>query len=160
MKIYVLAAVFLLTLAGGVGWIRFAATPEESSAGNEPVRPSPIDEHLSRPAARIVAQESMRTRVADTVKAAEKPQQELDGTDWAVVAAIYKEYEAAERRARNIAEGSAFKPSVFPPKGQGSKYMVVLESGLTQGKAMIVRDRAVSGGLPADTYVTRLAARP
>jgi hypothetical protein len=155
MKKYVLGAVFLLTLAAGAGWMRMSSPVEESSSGSEPARPSPIQEHLPRLPVRM-AEESVRTRVANTVQAAEKPQAEPGGTDWAVVMAIYKDYDAAQRRASNIAQGTAFKASVYPPDGGASKYMVVLESGLTYGKAKTVRDRAVSGGLPADTYVTRL----
>jgi hypothetical protein len=90
------------------------------------------------------------------VQAAEKPVKDPDGTDWAVVTAIYKEMSAAQRRARNIAEGTAFKADVYPREPGASKYLVVLDSGLTHEKATVVRNRAVSGGLPPDTYVTRL----
>ena len=123
-------------------------------------RPSPIAETLPQPPLKLVnppAPEVSRARAVETpANSTEKSTAELPGTDWAVVTAIYNEYEAAERRARNIASGSAFRATVHPPKGQGGKYMVVLASGLTQGKANEVRERAISGGLPGDTYVTRL----
>jgi hypothetical protein len=96
-----------------------------------------------------------------SVKAQEaKPAAILGGTDWAVIAAIYKEYEAAERRARKVMDSTSFDPTVFPAKGQGSKYMVVIDSGLTHIKALELRGRALAAGLPTDTYVTRLAATP
>jgi hypothetical protein len=160
MKKYGLAAIVAVILAGSLGWVRLRATPDEGvNSGAQPPRPNPLDEFLSRPPAQIIAGETVRTRVADAPTASEKPVKELGGTDWAVVMAIYKDYGAAERRARNVAEGSAFKAKVFPSEGQGSKYMVVLESGLKHGKALQLRERAVSGGLPGDTYVTRLGPR-
>ena len=119
-------------------------------------RPSPIADTLPQPTVKIVNAPGPEMSRARAVDAAAKPKAELPGTDWAVVTAIYNEYEAAERRARNIAAGSAFRATVHPPKGQGGRYMVVLASGLTQGKANEVRERAISGGLPGDTYVTRL----
>ena len=45
---------------------------------------------------------------------------------------------------------------MFPEKGQGSKYMVVLGSGLTRTKAEELRIQATAAGLPSDTYVTIL----
>jgi hypothetical protein len=154
MKKYALPVVFLLTLAAGAGWVRMSDAPDVSSSGTEPPRPSPIQDELPRLPVHM-AEESVRTRAVDTVQAAAKSPDE-PGTDWAVVMAIYREYDAAQRRASNVAEGTAFKTFVYPSERGASKYMVVLESGLTHAKAKIVRDRAVSGGLPADTYVTRL----
>jgi hypothetical protein len=121
-------------------------------------RPSPIADTLPQPPVKIVNARGQQMSRARAVEDPATSKAELPGTDWAVVAAIYKEYEAADRRARNIAAGSAFRATVHPPKGQGSRYMVVLDSGLTQGKANQVRERAISGGLPGDTYVTRLRA--
>ena len=81
------------------------------------------------------------------------------GPGWAVVAAIYRDYDAAERRARTMGSRfSEFKPSVFPPKGEGKRYLVVLGSGLSKGEADTLRSRATRAGLPRDTYVTKLSA--
>jgi hypothetical protein len=132
-----------------------AAERQQDLVVDSSQRPSPIADTLPQPRLKIVNPPSEMSR-ARSVEAPANPKGELPGTDWAVVAAIYNEYEAAERRARNIAAGSAFRATVHPPKGQGGRYMVVLASGMTQGKAMQVRDRAISGGLPGDTYVTRL----
>ena len=155
MKKYVLIGVFVGIVVAGTGWLRMSGQLDEASSGSEPTRPSPVQEHLPRLPVEMAA-ETVRTRVTDTVQAAEKEGSEFAGTDWAVVMAIYKEQGAAQRRAANIAEGTAFKAFVHPAEPGASKYMVVLESGLTHGKAKIVRERAVSGGLPPDTYVTRL----
>ncbi|HYP08761.1 MAG TPA: hypothetical protein VER03_21185 [Bryobacteraceae bacterium] len=162
MKKYILLALFVLTLAGGAGWMRRIGVSDGPTSGVQPPRPSPIDERLARPPVRVVAAgESVRTRVADTVQAAEKAPsgKELAGNDWAVVVAIYKDHAAADRRARSLSTSSRYKALVFPPEGQGTKYMVILEDGLTHGAATQIRDQAVAGGLPADTYVTRLSYR-
>jgi hypothetical protein len=156
MKKYVIAVVFLILAT--VAWNQLSDDPESARSGTEPARPSPIDEELPRPAPRILT-ESVRTRVAEvSSKTQEGKPAILGGTDWAVVAAIYKEYEAAERRAKKVMDSTSFDPTVFPAKGQGSKYMVIIDSGLTHAKALELRGRALSAGLPADTYVTRLAA--
>ena len=138
-------------------------------ATEEAPRPSPLDEHLPRLPMKIVEiGESVRTRTASAPKDASKdvPKPEpkvaesfdkVSGTNWAVVAAIYREYEAAERRAKSMAQNPKFHPTVFPDKGQGVKYMVVLGSGLTRAKAEDLRMQAASAGLPSDTYVTKLS---
>jgi hypothetical protein len=131
--------------------------PEPQSAATKGApRPSPIADTLPELPVKIVNAPGQPMSRARTVEEPATSKAELPGTDWAVVAAIYKDYEAADRRARNIAAGSAFRATVHPPKGQGARYMVVLASGLTQGKANQTRERAISGGLPGDTYVTRL----
>ena len=135
------------------------STPVERSS--EAPRPSPLAEHLPRPPLKIVDDSaSTRTRKAEAAKPSAKPAASFDkieGTNWAVVAAIYKEYDAAERRAKSMAAAdSKFRPTVFPEKGQGSKYMVVLGSGLTRAKAEELRIQAADAGLPSDTYVTIL----
>ena len=129
---------------------------QKGSTAETTPRPSPIADTLPQPPVKIVnapGQQMSRARAVEDTPASKA---ELPGNDWAVVAAIYNAYEAADRRARNIAAGSAFRATVHPPKGEGSRYMVVLASGLTQGKANQIRERAISGGLPGDTYVTRL----
>jgi hypothetical protein len=78
--------------------------------------------------------------------------------DWAVVAAIYRDYDAAANRARTIAQQwRRTNVEVFPPEGQGRRYMVVLASGLSRDDAERVQRQAQSAGLPRDTYVTRLS---
>jgi hypothetical protein len=126
----------------------------------EETRPSPLVERLPRPPLKIVDESaSVRTRKAESPKPPPKAAESFDkvgGTNWAVVAAIYREYEAAERRAKSMAGDPKFRPTVFPEKGQGSKYMVVLGSGLTRAKAEELRLQATNAGLPSDTYVTIL----
>jgi hypothetical protein len=156
----ILTVVCWMMIALAAGCARRTEATGNAPSGSEPARPSPLDDQLPRLPAKIIAADTVRTRVADKAQpAADQSPKDQPGTDWGVVMAIYKEYGAAERRARNVAQGSAFKATVFPAEGQGSKYMVVLESGLSYARAVQVRERAVSGGLPADTYVTRLGPR-
>lgn len=148
----IVAAVFVL-----VAWAIFAMLRSQNSPevtyGN-PDRPSPLVQELPRLPVKL-EEEMTRTRVvAAAVKS--RSSQALPGTDWAVVAATYREYGAADRRARTIAANSPFQARVHPPKGQGSKYMVVLDAGLTHPKAESTRAEAAAKGLPPDTYVTRL----
>lgn len=76
---------------------------------------------------------------------------------WAVVAAIYRDHAAAVRRAKELAKKWHRSPiEVYPSAGQGSRYMVVVGKGLTRKAADKLRSQARSGGLPRDTYVTKL----
>lgn len=77
--------------------------------------------------------------------------------DWAVVAAIYRNYDAAEARAHSLA--SKWKQGelkVYPAKGEGNQYMVVVASGLGKDQAEKIQRQAKAAGLPQDTYVTKL----
>lgn len=123
-------------------------------------RPSPLDEKLARPELQMVPNptESVRTRVAETAKPVGKtePLDKVAGNNWAVVAAIYKDYDSAAKRARSMGADAKFSPTVFPEKGQGNKYMVLVGSGLTRAKAEDLKIRATAAGFPSDMYVTRL----
>lgn len=78
--------------------------------------------------------------------------------EWAVVAAIYKNREAAEKRAEQLAtRWKGNKPEVVPPVDGARRYVVVLGSGLSKEDATRLRSRAVSTGMPRDSYVTKLS---
>jgi hypothetical protein len=152
-----LAVAALLVAIAIVSKRQTLTTPAPAIA--EPVRPSPIVDQIPRLPLQIIDEkEFVRTRTADS-KSPKKTAESLDnvaGTSWAVVAAIYRDYDAAERRVNSLMKSSKFQPTVFPSKGEGSKYMVVLGSGLTRAKAEETRERAIAEGMPADTYVTKL----
>lgn len=77
---------------------------------------------------------------------------------WAVIAATYKDFDAAQKRANRI--GGAAKsltPSVYPPRGQGTWYYVVFGTGMTQQEAEDLLSKARAAGAPSDSYVTKLA---
>jgi len=78
-------------------------------------------------------------------------------SDWAVVAAIYRTYDAAEHRAKSLSgKWRQGELKVYPAEGTGTQYMVLVASGLTKDQAERVQRQAKSAGLPGDTYVTRL----
>ena len=124
----------------------------------EEQRPSPIDRDLPRSPLKIVEEaETVRTRVAEDSKPATESFENTPGTNWAVVAAIYRDYDAAARRAASFEDVGGIRPSVFPAKGKGTKYMVVVGQGLTRARAEALRARAAAAGLPSDMYVTLLS---
>jgi cell division protein FtsN len=157
----VLAGLVLFAIGIRVALREHRSPPVKVQESVEPPRPSPIDDVLPRPPLQVVDERnSVRARAATPSKVVEakgssEPAQDMPGTNWAVVAAIYKQYEAAEQRARKF---DGFSATVFPSKGEGSKYMVLLGSGLSYANARSLRDKATAAGLPPDTYVTKLSA--
>jgi hypothetical protein len=159
-----LAAIILIVAISLIAGRRFLTTkpiptPARVQQVAEPERPSPIDDVLPRPPLQVVDERnSVRTRLATPSKVVEakgtESKRDFPGTDWAVVAAIYNKFDAAEQRARSV---NGFHATVFPAKGEGSKYMVLLGSGLTYASARALRDQATAAGLPSDTYVTKLS---
>lgn len=110
----------------------------------------------------MVEPEAVSKARAETGKSAPAPtvspaaSSKVESTNWAVVAAIYRDYDAAGRRAQDITASSTQKATVYPKRGEGSKYMVVLGSGLTRPQADQLRQQALNAGMPDDTYVTKL----
>jgi hypothetical protein len=115
--------------------------------GNDvtPVRVTPPSEHMQKPAKG--EEEQSRARLDSN-------------TDWALIAATYKSYEAAQRRANSLrAEYGGCACSVYPRKGEGQNYYVIVGSNLTREAADQKLEQARTAGLPEDSYVTRLVAR-
>lgn len=82
---------------------------------------------------------------------------EAGPAEWSVVTATYKNYEAASRRAESLRrQWPPSKAKVYPPEGQGEKYMVLIGSNLTRSAAQELAGDAKTAGLPPDTYVTKL----
>jgi hypothetical protein len=153
------AAGIVLVIAALLG-VRRSHDDSAAQVLPEPKRPSPIERELPRPPLKIMREsESVRTRLAEPEKApaAMESFDKVPGTNWAVVAAIYRDYDAAARRAASFEDVGGIRPVVFPAKGQGRKYMVIVGSGLTRVKAEELRVRATAAGLPTDTYVTMLS---
>jgi hypothetical protein len=74
-----------------------------------------------------------------------------------VIAAAYRNYEAAEKRASALRrQWSQCDCSVYPEKGQGRTYYVVVGSGMTKNAAEQLNRQARASRLPPDSYVTRL----
>lgn len=121
----------------------------EPVATAQPERPSPVGTLETKPVTKTAPRETPAAR--STAAAA-------GGSEtWAVVAAAYREFTAAERRASELGKRwSSPAPTVHPPEGQGRKYLVVLGSGLSKDEAERLRAKAASSGMPRDTYVTKL----
>ena len=80
-----------------------------------------------------------------------------EGT-WAVVAATYGNFNAAEARAKKIGEKSPkLQVRVYPAQEvKGNRYFVVLGSAQNKDGAEKIRRLAKQQGAPRDTYVTKL----
>lgn len=119
-----------------------AAKPASPAPHRAPARPSERAE-----ADRVVERPSAPPRAAATGPKA----------SWAVIAATYSSFSAAEKRAEALRKlSSRLRPHVFPREGEGRRYYVVLGSSLTQDAAQRLRALATSLGAPKDTYVTKL----
>jgi len=81
------------------------------------------------------------------------------GRGWFVVVASYSREDDAAKMASTLAKRHPqFKPSVFPPSAIDTHYLVIIGSGLSSEGAEALRQRAVAGGLPADTYIKKYPA--
>jgi cell division protein FtsN len=123
----------------------------------EPARPSAVPAAVKQePAATATKPRPAAAAAAKQQPAPQSTPQGLRGP-WAVVAAAYANYDAAERRAKQLARRwDEADVTVFPARGQGSKYMVVIASAGSSREAERLRGRARGAGMPSDTYVTRL----
>ena len=115
-------------------------TPAAERAEPVPPRAPVVDE--ARPA---------KAAIEDRNRATRRP------APWAVIAATYASFDAAEKRAAQIRKRAPrLEPHVFPPAGQSKLYFVVLGSGLNRDEAERLRRTALDLGAPRDTYVTKL----
>lgn len=147
----VLAVVAIIAIA-----MKRPEIPVVTDTRPQPVRPSPIEEKLERPPVQMVEPEGVSRARAEEDSRPARAVSKVESTNWAVVAAIYRDYDAADRRAQDITASSTQKATVYPKRGEGSKYMVVLGSNLTQPQAEQLREQALNAGMPGDTYVTKL----
>jgi hypothetical protein len=142
---------------------RLVVVPDSSTPETAIAAPPPAREASREPAA-PVREQAPRPQAAEQASqvpapTADREARPAETEGWAVVAAIYRDFDAAERRAQAIHQKwRQFNPTVFPPKGQGRKYMVVLGSGMSKDQADRLRRQATSAGLPRDTYVTKLTS--
>jgi hypothetical protein len=131
--------------------------PEPARAATVPppqplLAPAPV---IARP-----VEKPSPARVVDSPAAAARhrttPAADAKGS-WAVIAATYSNFSAAEKRAKELRELSPrLHAHVFPREGAGKRYYVVLGSNLTQDAAQKLRELATSLGAPKDSYVTKL----
>ncbi len=130
-------------------------------------RPSPL---IDPDDTSSVREDTTRTRASSAPEPAEITrsaigEQERGGSNtssanWAVIAATYKSFSAAQQRASRLkASYGECGCSVYPKEGEGSHYYVIVKPNLTRDAADMARARAIEAGLPGDTYVTTLADR-
>lgn len=122
-------------------------------AGPLPAKDAPAPHRApARPIERAKADRVVERPSAPPRAAATGPK-----ASWAVIAATYSSFSAAEKRAEALRKlSSRLRPHVFPREGEGRRYYVVLGSSLTQDAAQRLRALATSLGAPKDTYVTKL----
>jgi hypothetical protein len=121
-------------------------------------RQSPIADRLVQP-----KQDEHAAAVPEATETRSRPKADPekvrgDGSKtWAVIAATYKSFAAAENRATRLkAAYGDCACVVYPREGEGQNYYVMVASNLTREAADARREQAVSAGLPDDTYVTKL----
>jgi Protein kinase domain/SPOR domain len=104
----------------------------------------------------VAPPQAERERAAPTAVAPAPPK--TSAGNWVVVAAIYRDYDLAAKRAEQIAQKEKrWQPEVYPPEGQGGhRYMVLLGRAETRKEAERILARARSAGMPSDTYLTKL----
>ena len=108
-----------------------------------------------RPPETVVGERS----VSPAAKVAPARSESQAESAWVLVAAIYKDYDLAARRAQSIAQKfTQWQPEVYPPAGQGKRrYMVLLQRAESRKEAERLLARARSEGMPRDTYVTKIS---
>jgi serine/threonine protein kinase len=74
------------------------------------------------------------------------------GVQWRVIAYTYNKQSQAQAKADSIAKKhSGLNPEVFTPNGH-APYLVTLGGSMTREQANAFRQKAISAGLPRDTY--------
>jgi len=80
------------------------------------------------------------------------------GDGWTVVVAAYNVRDLAEKRARDLAKRwKAFQVEVVEAPSEKVRLLVVIGKNLSQDQADALRRRAVSSGMPRDTYIKRIS---
>jgi hypothetical protein len=164
---YAGAAVFALVALLGYRVMK-PSQPPVAQAGSrieQPVRsatppklatPVPSPEAESKPSPIQPARPRTKTLAKPEVGVADRQ----GPPSWAVIAATYTDFDMAQKRAHQLEKLSPrLQAHVRPEAGQGTRYYVVLGSGLTHDAAEDLRRTARQSGAPDDTYVTLLKAQ-
>jgi hypothetical protein len=116
------------------------------AARQEETRPSPVV------AAEPARQDPQRARQQVPSSRTAQP------GSWAVVAATYRNFEAAQKRAESLRrQWKQCDCTVYPQKGEArSYYYVLVGAGLTKNAAERLQSSARASRFPSDTYVTTL----
>jgi hypothetical protein len=129
-----------------------------------PRRDSPFEARTAQPQSRtappqpktVPPQSSTTLPQPNGAAPAAAPAPVVKGHGWFVVVASYaREADAALEAHALSRKFPQFKLSVFPPSAIDTHYLVIIGSGLGQDGAEALRQRAVSSGLPGDTYIKK-----
>lgn len=76
---------------------------------------------------------------------------------WFVISGSHRTKDTAQKQADGInSSGKGLTAEVYEPFGETDYYAVVIGAGLSKEEALLVRQRALLGGLPRDTYLWAL----
>ncbi len=82
-----------------------------------------------------------------------QPALAVEGGNWRVIAYTFNRQKDAQRKANDLnRRHSRFKAEVFSPSGKSSVYLVSLGGTMSREEAMRLKQRAISSGMPRDTY--------
>lgn len=140
-----LAALVLIVLGA-------AALRNRESAAAPIATPIPVVKPYPAPVNRAV-----NSTAPDSGVTAAAPRKGKRENGWSVIVAAYSSRDAAEKRMRKLASRwPGFHPSVTEQHKEKAPYIVVLGQNLSEDAAQSLRRRAVSSGLPRDTYIKRM----
>jgi hypothetical protein len=123
-----------------------AAPAAEASTAPAPVVTTPEPE----------APKSPEVTRSPTPPATDARPRDRKADGWAVVVGAYTARGPAEKRAREMSKKwPKFKVDVFEPASEKAGHMVVIGTNLSEDAAKALRARAISSGLPRDTYIKR-----
>jgi eukaryotic-like serine/threonine-protein kinase len=142
--------VFLVAVARKreVGPVTVAPPPPVSEQASQPpvTAPEPSTPEVSRP-----AEVTPPAPGAAGKKAARKEE------GWSVIVAAYNFREPAEKRVKSLAEKfPKFNLSIYEQHADKIYYLVVIGQNISEDRADALRKRAISAGLPRDTYIKKL----
>ncbi len=140
---YVIAAiiaVLLVTVFTVYGMMHLESSAKRSAS---PAAPAPLVV-VAKPATAMV-----RSATANALASAK-------GEEWRVIAYTFGLEAEAERTAKEVAQRyPELEPRIFAPKGT-APWMVTLGGTMSRAEALVLREKAVSLGLPDDTYALKL----
>jgi cell division protein FtsN len=151
--------VFLVAVARKreLGPVTVAPSPQVSEQASEPPPPAPAPEGSTPEAPRTpeISRPAEVTPPALPGAAGKKAGRKEEG--WSVIVAAYNFREPAEKRMKTLAEKfPKFNLSIYEQHADKIYYLVVIGQNISEDRADALRKRAISSGLPRDTYIKKL----
>jgi hypothetical protein len=130
-----------------------AAEPSQPTIPDVP-KPSPLS---PSPAVSSPTEHRLKTTPAGEPSATFRHAGARTAQGWSVIAASYSSQAAADKRVRSLSrQFPGFHIGVFKQEVDRAGFLVVLGQNLSEDDAEALRQRAVSAGLPKDTYIKRV----